>query len=73
MGPPLLVLALASYKETFHPSKIDEGTAFKGILKETFQYEIEGSHWKHAMEKICYSMGAFDKGAAIENVIVVIL
>lgn len=63
-GPPLLVLTLASYKKTFHPSTIDVGTAFKQILKETFNFEIEGSHWKHAMQEIRSSIGAFDKEAA---------
>ena len=64
VGPSLLVLTLASYKKVFHPSKIDVGTAFKQILKQTFQFEIEGSNWKHAMQKICSSIGAFDKEAA---------
>ena len=64
VGPPLLRLTLASYKKIFHPSKIDQYAPFKMIMKETFQYEVDGLHWEHAMEKICSSIGAFDKGAA---------
>lgn len=59
-GPPLLVFTLANFKKTFHPSSISIGEAFKRILKETFDFEAAGTHWKHAMEKVSFSIDAFD-------------
>ena len=59
-GPPLLLLTLANFKKTFHPSSISIGEAFKTILKKVFDFETAGTHWKHAMEKVSFSIGAFD-------------
>ena len=63
-GLPLLLLTLASYKKIFHPSQISTGQAFNSIMKEIFGYEDTGTHWKDTKEKICFSIGVFDKHIA---------
>lgn len=67
-GLPLLLLTLASYKKTFHPSKIPTGEAFSAIMKEIFENEDVGRHWRDAKERISSSIGAFDKDIA-ENLL----
>lgn len=67
-GLPLLLLTLTSYKQTFHPSKIPAGQVFSAIMKEIFGYEDVGAHWRDAKEKVCFSIGAFDKDIA-ENLL----
>ena len=59
-GPPLLLLTLTNFKKTFHSSSASIGEVFKTILKEVFDFETAGTHWKHAMEKVSFSIGAFD-------------
>lgn len=63
-GLPLLLLTLANYKKTFHPSQISPGHAFNATMKEIFGYEDTGTHWRDAKEKICFSIGAFDRESA---------
>jgi hypothetical protein len=39
-GLPLLLLTLASYKKTLHPSKILAGEAFSTVMKEIFEMKM---------------------------------
>ena len=67
-GLPLLLLTLASYKKTFHPSKIRVGEAFSAVMKEIFENEDTGTHWREARQKISSSIGVFDRDTA-ENLL----
>ena len=63
-GLPLLLLILASYKKIFHPSKIRAGEAFSAVMKEIFENEHIGTHWREAREKISSNIGVFDRDTA---------
>ena len=63
-GLPLLILTLANYKKTFHPEAVSPHVAFKELMNEMFKYTADSLHWRVAMEKVSFSLGAFDKNAA---------
>ena len=56
-GFPLLLLTIANYKQTFHPTKIGVHEAFMGLMKEVFEYTW--ANWKEAKEKISSALSAF--------------
>ena len=63
-GLPLLCLALANYKQTFHPGEVTPHVTFRNLLKQVFDYVDVSSHWSSAMEKTSSSVYAFDKASA---------
>ena len=63
-GLPLLLLALANYKKTYHPGAIAPSVHFNNLMKEVFAYVDDQSHWKNAMKKTSASVRAFDVAAA---------
>ena len=64
-GLPLLLCALANYKQTYHPSVVTPHIAFRDLLKQVFEYvdDSSTSHWKRAMEKTSSSVCAYCKAA----------
>ena len=61
-GLPLLLITIANYKRTFHPSQVDVHTAFMGLMREVFEYTWD--HWTGAREKISSALSACCKAAA---------
>lgn len=58
-GLPLLLLALANYKQTFHPDTVRPHEGFHQIVKEIAAFEHNGNNWMDAKKKIISSMKGF--------------
>ena len=65
-GLPLLLLALANYKKSFHPSKVNPHEPFNDIMKEIAIYEHNGNHWKHARDMVAAAMKGFAMKESID-------
>ena len=60
-GPVLMMIAMANYKETFHPNHIASGTTFMSMIKSVFEHVDSGTNWMKARGKLKESFYSLDK------------
>ena len=62
---PRMLVTLANFKHTFHPSKIKPGEAFTELMRDVFEFQHDDpQHWIVARDKTSYGLGEVCMGAA---------